>query len=136
MTASPSFTQVDGAQLLAVVEGDDGALLLVLDVGKELELHLRLASGVGLQLPAPHPFAVRVEFGVSRCLRKTWSRLVSALGFSKGWAEFALKKPPPLVPSSLMASCEATRPPGMTWLAPLTPVTVSGSCRFWMTPRA
>ena len=30
------------------------------------------------------------------------TKFVSAFGFSKGWAELALKKPPPLVPSSLM----------------------------------
>ena len=33
----------------------------------------------------------------------------SGVGFSKGWAELALKKPPPLVPSILMASCDADR---------------------------
>ncbi len=31
-------------------------------------------------------------------------RLVIALGFSNGWAELALKMPPPLVPSCLIAS--------------------------------
>jgi hypothetical protein len=39
-----------------------------------------------------------------------WTRLVSAFGFSNGCAELALKKPPPLVPSILMTSCEATGP--------------------------
>jgi hypothetical protein len=33
-----------------------------------------------------------------------------ASGFSKGWAALALKKPPPLVPSILIAICEATGP--------------------------
>ena len=33
-----------------------------------------------------------------------------ALGFSNGWAELALKKPPPLVPSCLIASWLATGP--------------------------
>ena len=42
------------------------------------------------------------------------SRLVSGVGFSKGWAEFALKKPPPLVPSCLIASWEATGPIAMS----------------------
>ncbi len=32
------------------------------------------------------------------------------MGFSKGWAELTLKKPPPLVPSCLMATCEAAGP--------------------------
>ena len=37
-------------------------------------------------------------------------KFVSPFGFSNGVAEFTLKKPPPLVPSSLMISCEATGP--------------------------
>ena len=39
--------------------------------------------------------------------RKISIRLVSAFGFSNGCAELALKMPPPLVPSSLIASWEA-----------------------------
>ena len=35
-------------------------------------------------------------------------KLVSPFGFSNGNAELTLKKPPPLVPSTLMTSCEAT----------------------------
>ena len=42
---------------------------------------------------------------------KISSRLVRPVGFSKGWAEFALTMPPPLVPSSLMASWLAIGPP-------------------------
>ena len=38
------------------------------------------------------------------------SRLVNAVGFSNGWAELALTMPPPLVPSSLIASWEAIGP--------------------------
>ena len=66
--------------------------------------------------------------------RKISKRLVMAFGFSNGCAEFALKKPPPLVPSSLIASCDATRPPGIDCAAPVTPVTSVGAARFWMTP--
>ena len=47
-------------------------------------------------------------------------KLVSPVGFSNGSAPLALKKPPPLVPSCLMVSCEATGPRGMTWLTPLS----------------
>ena len=47
-------------------------------------------------------------------------KLVSGVGFSKGCAELALKKPPPLVPSSLMISCEATGPCAMRLRAPST----------------
>ncbi len=42
----------------------------------------------------------------------------SAVGFSNGCAALALKKPPPLVPSILMAICEATGPTAMVCLAP------------------
>ena len=37
-------------------------------------------------------------------------KFVKPFGFSNGCAELTLKKPPPLVPSSLIASCEATGP--------------------------
>ena len=37
---------------------------------------------------------------------------MSGVGFSNGWAELTLKKPPPLVPSCLMAICEAAGPDG------------------------
>ena len=40
------------------------------------------------------------------------------LGFSKGWPELALKKPPPFVPISLIASWLATGPSEMTCFAP------------------
>ena len=44
------------------------------------------------------------------------SRSVTALGFSYGCAELALKKPPPFVPSILIASCEATGPIARVWV--------------------
>ena len=47
-----------------------------------------------------------------------WIRLEMASGFSKGWAALALKKPPPFVPSILMATCEATGPTAMVCWAP------------------
>jgi len=37
-------------------------------------------------------------------------RFVMGVGFSNGCALFALKKPPPLVPNSLIISCDATGP--------------------------
>ena len=61
---------------------------------------------------------------------------MTGLGFSNGWDEFALKNPPPLVPSSLMASWEATGPPWRTWWPPAIVAIVCGSARFWMTPPA
>ncbi len=42
-------------------------------------------------------------------------KFASGVGFSYGWAELALKKPPPLVPSCLMASWEAIGPIGSVW---------------------
>ena len=48
--------------------------------------------------------------------------VVRIVGFSNGWAELALKKPPPLVPNSLIASMKATgptatvcEPPAIVW---------------------
>ena len=49
-------------------------------------------------------------------------KFVSGVGFSKGWAELALKNPPPLVPTILMASWEATGPCAMVCVAPSTVV--------------
>ena len=41
-------------------------------------------------------------------------KFVNGVGFSNGCALFALKKPPPFVPSSLMISCEAVGPCAIT----------------------
>ncbi len=56
--------------------------------------------------------------------RKISNRLVNGFGLSNGCAELALKKPPPLLPRSLMTSWEATGPPTMVWCAPDSVVTV------------
>ena len=44
--------------------------------------------------------------------------MLSAVGFSNGCAEFALKNPPPFVPTSLIASWNATGPSAIVCLAP------------------
>ena len=62
------------------------------------------------------------------------TKFVSGVGFSKGCAELALKKPPPLVPNSLMISCEATGPWAMVWAMPSTVTACVGPFRFWTTP--
>ena len=49
--------------------------------------------------------------------RKISNQFVNGFGFSNGCAELALKKPPPLLPVSLMTSWEATGPPTMVWCA-------------------
>ena len=58
-----------------------------------------------------------------------------AVGFSKGWAELALKKPPPLLPSSLMASWLATGPPVSTCECPAR-VDMVESVKLCTTPPA
>ena len=45
-----------------------------------------------------------------RKIDSIWTKLLSGVGFSNGCAELAFMKPPPLVPSILIASCEATGP--------------------------
>src|SRR3990172_2529543 len=51
--------------------------------------------------------------GIKR-MAKIWSQFENGVGFSKGCALLTLKKPPPLVPSCLMAICEAAGPSGST----------------------
>src|ERR1019366_1466894 len=63
------------------------------------------------------PNARGVENGISR-IRKISNQLVNGFGLSNGCEELALKKPPPLLPMSLMTSCEATGPPTIVWCAP------------------
>ena len=43
-----------------------------------------------------------------------WMKFPTAPGFSNGCAALALKKPPPLVPSILIATWEATGPMAMS----------------------
>ena len=42
----------------------------------------------------------------------------NAVGFSNGKAELTLKKPPPLVPSCLIATCDAAGPSASVWPPP------------------
>src|ERR1700674_3165719 len=84
-------------------------------------------------------------------IKTSWKKLEKGVGFSKGCALLAPKKPPPLVPNSLITSCDATGPCAMTCSVtycelalPSEPVTctVCGSTsstlvygfRFWTTP--
>jgi len=53
--------------------------------------------------------------GMSR-IASSSSRLLRGVGFSRGWAELTLKNPPPLVPSCLMATCEAAGPTAIAWV--------------------
>ena len=45
-------------------------------------------------------------------------KLLKGVGFSKGWAEFTPKNPPPLLPNCLMAICDAAGPMGRIWSFP------------------
>ncbi len=65
---------------------------------------------------------------------KSWTKFVSGVGFSNGCALFALKKPPPLVPSILIASCEAVGPMASTCLAPSSVTSSRYGARFCSTP--
>jgi hypothetical protein len=49
-------------------------------------------------------------------IESIWMKFDSGVGFSKGCEAFAFMKPPPLVPSILMATCEAIGPWAMTCL--------------------
>src|SRR6185312_15360692 len=71
--------------------------------------------------------------GISR-MASISRKLVRPLGFSNGWAELALKKPPPLVPSSLIASCDATGPSGTLCCAPCRVCTVTCPAKSCGTP--
>src|SRR5215469_2487297 len=71
--------------------------------------------------PTIFPKARGVANGISK-IRKISNQLLNGFGLSNGCAEFALKNPPPLLPMSLMTSCEATGPPGMVWCAPASVV--------------
>jgi hypothetical protein len=62
------------------------------------------------------------------------TKLEKVVGFSNGNAELTLKNPPPLVPSSLMAICEATGPIASTCPKPCRVVTVTAPVKFCTTP--
>ena len=55
--------------------------------------------------------------GMSR-MKSISTKFANVVGFSNGIALFTLKKPPPLVPSCLIAICEAAGPSARVWSAP------------------
>ncbi len=61
------------------------------------------------RLPTISPKVKHSAAGIAR-MASICRKFDSGVAFSKGCAELALKKPPPLVPSSLIASWEATGP--------------------------
>ncbi len=54
--------------------------------------------------------------------------------FSKGMEELTLKKPPPFVPSCLIATSEAAGPRASVWCPPTSVLMVSGPLSVWITP--
>ena len=66
---------------------------------------------------------------------KISSRFVNGVGFESGWAELALSVPPPLVPSSLIASWLANGPPGIAWVAPVEVRASVNPSKLWIAPR-
>ncbi len=69
-----------------------------------------------------------------RTIESSSTKLVSAFGFSNGIAELTLKKPPPLVPSCLIATCEATGPRARACWAPSSVFAPTAPPRVWTTP--
>ena len=67
-------------------------------------------------------------------IRNIERKFVSGLGFSKGWAALALRDPPPLVPSCLIASWEANGPRAMTCVPPSRVVTSWYGASVWIIP--
>ena len=62
-------------------------------------------------------------------------RFVHGVGFSNGCAEFALKNPPPFVPSCLITSWLATGPIAMVCVDALERRDLRGTdVKFWITP--
>ena len=86
-------------------------------------------------LPTARPKVCVRPTPISR-IDSIWTKLVSAPGFSNGCAELALKKPPPLVPSILIASCEATGPSRIVCLAPSSVVASTELAKVCGTPLA
>ena len=74
--------------------------------------------------PANLPEHVGQPARDQRGSRSICRKFVSGVGFSNGCAELALKKPPPLVPSFLIASCDATGPWAIVCGAPSRVVTL------------
>ena len=66
--------------------------------------------------PTIAPNVKQSAAGISR-IASISRKLESGVGFSNGCAELTLKKPPPLVPSCLIAICDAAGPTARSALA-------------------
>jgi hypothetical protein len=79
---------------------------------------------------------VRVRATGITSSRKISTKLLSPLGFSNGWAELALKMPPPFVPSSLTTSCDPAGASASVCCVPSTAVTSTPDLNDITTPVA
>ena len=61
------------------------------------------------RLPTMRPKVAVSAAGIRR-MNSISTKFENAVGFSNGKAELTLKKPPPLVPSCLIAICDAAGP--------------------------
>ncbi len=75
------------------------------------------------RLPTIRPKVAVRAAGISR-MNSSSTKFENAVGFSNGIEELTLKKPPPLVPSCLIDTWEATGPSASPCAVP----------RVWMTP--
>ncbi len=102
------------------------------DAGEEEDEHRRpQCPPVGLLLhhPPEGPGQPGGDHEDAEHRTGSWS---SGVGFSNGCAELALKKPPPLVPSCLIASWLATGPMAIVCLAPSSVWTSRYGRKFWI----
>ena len=74
------------------------------------------------RLPTMRPYVNTSPAGIMR-MNSSSTKPENAVGFSNGKAELTLKKPPPLVPSCLIAIWEAAGPIARVWLSPVTVLT-------------
>ena len=85
--------------------------------------------------PSMRPYRNGNENGISSSAAMC-RKSVNGVPDSNGCAEFALKKPPPLVPSCLIASWLAAGPRVIVCAAPSSVVTCAGPSNVMTTPRA
>jgi hypothetical protein len=95
---------------------------IVLEAGLHSPWASPLLGELSHQVIVANPRRLRLIYGNdskndradATCLARVGMKLEKGVGFLYGCGEFALKNPPPLVPSSLMATWEATGPTAMS----------------------